>query len=225
MSEVRSPSPPVDADSDVPLPTAPPTSPLAAWVGLGIALLGGTFALFAYAASRSVRAEERGDLLAATVLSEARAIAPLNFAEPWEHEHLYARVLIAATARGLFAADLEVREPRDTPSFGFLNKHYCIEVRPSPRSELEPDPDRISPPIEVMAWPRSRTGPARSVYFHPDDADAAYSRNLQSGYVDDGSTRIPVPGRSHRRNDGRLGVWDYRGFDDERWLLEARPAQ
>lgn len=225
MADARSPSRAADADFDAPLPESPPTSPLAAWVGLGLLALGGTFALIAYSATRSARAEERGDRLAAIVLQESRALAPVDFAEAWVHEHLYARTLFAASCQGVFVADLEAREPRDTPGFAFLNKHYCIEVRPSPRADADTEDEGGDVAFEVLAWPRSRTGPARSVFFHPADADAAYSRNLQEGYVEEDGDALPVPGRAHRRNDGRLGVWDYRGFDDERWLLELRPAQ
>lgn len=225
MPDARSPSSVRDEDLDDPLPAAPPTSPLLLWVSLGLALLVGSFAWIASTATRSTRAEERGDRIAAIVLQEARTLGHLDFDSTWQHELLFARIHCAAVARGLFVADLELRPARNSPSFGFLNKHYCIEVRPSPRAQPLDDESDLESAFEVLAWPRARTGPAKSVFFHPDDADAAYSRNLQSGFVDENPNSAPVPGRAHRRNDGRLGVFDYRGFDDERWLLEQRPSR
>lgn len=207
------------------LPVRPPHSPMTWYVLLGFALLAGTFSLIVYTAGRSARAETRGDQLAALLLEEARQLVPLEWNAPWLHHHLHARLVAAGMRSNIFIGDLELREVRTTVGFAFCNKHYCIEVRPSPRAEPDAEPDDADASIEVLAFPRSVIGPARSVFFHPEDADSSYSRNLQAGYVDEDAGKYPVPGFLHRRNDGHLGVWDYRGFDDERWLLRDRPTQ
>ena len=210
---------------DPSLPARLPTSPLTWYVLLGLTLLVGTFTLIFYTAGRSARAETRGDQLAALLLHEARQIAPIDWDATWQRELLSARLIAAAISSAVFVEDLELREGHEDASIAFFNKHYCIEVRPSPRTEPDTEPDDADPALEVVAWPRSTVGPATSVFFHPEDAESAYSRNLQAGYVDNQVDKHPAPGFPHRRNDGHLGAWDYRGYDDERWLLRERPTR
>lgn len=201
-----------------------PTSPASWFTLLGALLLGGMFWLTIAAARRTARAEERGDQLAALLLQEALAIAPIDWASATQREHLFARLLAAATARGVFHADLECDRDAAPTEFRVHNKHYRIVLRPSPRhssgatTPIAADDD----PLEAMAWPLSSLGPAHVVFFHPADAESAFSRNLQYAYADD-TAEQPVPGRAHRRSEPVRRLWDYRGWDDERWLLHDRP--
>ena len=95
-------------------------------------------------------------------------------------------------------------------------------LRPSPHVEVDVAEDEGDLPLEAVAFPREAVGPAKSIFFHPEDADRAYSRNLQSDYTDDAADRRPPPGMFHRRPDGKRRAWDYRAFDDERFLVPSR---
>ncbi|MGE3174099.1 MAG: hypothetical protein AB7O97_15840 [Planctomycetota bacterium] len=201
----------------------PPTSPLTWWVLLVLALLGATFWLIVAGARRSARTEDRGFGLAAVLLREGQAIAPIDWDSEWVRQHLLARVVAAATAADVFANDLELLPQREPHAITLVNKHYCIELRASAPADPEAPVDG-APPLESMAWPREAVSPAHTVFFYPEDAPAAYSRNLQSAYHDRDSRARPGPGEGHRRDDGSQRIWDYRGIDGERWLLLDRPA-
>jgi hypothetical protein len=191
------------------------------WVLLGLLALGGTFALILMTARRSARAESRGDDLAGLLLHEAQGIVPIDWTSSWQREHLTSRWFAAAWSQGVSVSELESSDT-DTAGFAFLNKHYAIAVRPSPRLEADVPTEDGDLPIEAVAWPRAEVGPAKSVFFHPEDADRAYSRNLQSDYCFDLAAQRPRPGVFHRKPESKQRAWDYRAFDDERFLVPSR---
>ncbi len=204
------------------LPQRPPRSPMTWWVLCGLFALGGTLGLILMTARRSARAESRGDELARLLLQEASTMAPLDWTSEWQRAHLEARLVAAAVSSGLLLNEFGERAADDSPGFGFTNKHYAVVLRPSPRLELDVPEDEGDLPLEAVAFPRESVGPAKSIFFHPEDADRAYSRNLQSDYTDDAAERRPPPGTFHRRPDGKRRAWDYRAFDDERFLVPSR---
>jgi hypothetical protein len=208
-----------------PLRLRTPASPALWYALLATMLLLLTLYLVVAGARRTARAEERGDLLAELLLQEGTAMQPFDFDAEWQRQHLFARLLAAGSAHGLFTPDLELLPRRGPFEFGVVNKHYCAVLRPSPRR----DDDGAVPidgtePLEALAWPRNATSPGHVVFFYPADAEPAYSRNLQYAYADDDPDRRPAPGRTHRRDEVARRAWDYRGFDDERWLLRDRPT-
>jgi hypothetical protein len=72
---------------------------------------------------------------------------------------------------------------------------------------------------ECLAWPLSEVGPGHGVFFHPDDAPRAYTRNLTAGYWGLGTHR-PLPGQCHRLvGEVSSGRGYYRSAGDERWIL------
>jgi hypothetical protein len=105
------------------------------------------------------------------------------------------------------------------PRLLFASKHYYFCIHESPDDWAAPAGPERARPIEVYAWPRSFFGPARSAFFLPSDAPAAYTRNLQLGYV--GLEVIPVAGSARpvvapeEPEDSWRG---WRGRDDGRWL-------
>ena len=193
------------------------------WVLLGLLGLGGTFALILMTARRSARAESRGDDLAGVLLQEAQSIVPIDWTSAWQREHLTSRWIAAALSQGVSVSELESSDD-DAAGFAFLNKHYAIAVRPSPRLEADVLIEDGDLPIEAIAWPRAEVGPAKSVFFHPEDADRAYSRNLQSDYCFDLAAQRPRPGVFHRKPESKQRAWDYRAFDDERFLVPSRSS-
>lgn len=213
-----------ELDSEAPLRLRNPTSP-AFWLFLlGLAALAVTLYLVVAGARRTARTEERGDRLADTLMTAGVAMMPIDWTSPWQRAHLEARLLMLGASSGIFLDDVEVDPPSVAREFRLHNKHYAVVLRPSPRTEPPPDvaSDAIDP-IESLAWPRDSLGPGHAVFFYPGDAEPAYTRNLLHGYADDHETRRPVAGFSHRRNDPHRRPWDYRGLDDERWLLIDRP--
>lgn len=207
------------------LPTKAPFSPLA-WATIAslLALVLSLWLILA-GAQRTARAEERGEGLARLCLLEALALTPLDWGDVGMHEHLLARVIARGLAEDVFVADLQAGEPRDLPGFLFHNKHYTIEVRPSPRREPDMPGDHGDLPLEAIATPRSAASPSHTAFFVAEDAEPAFCRNLQYGYVDDDPARRLAPGHAHRRVTSRFSEWAYRSFDDERWICKERPRR
>ena len=211
-----------DTTEEATLPQRPPRSPMTYWVALGLFALGATSGLILMTARRSARAEARGDELARLLLQEAGPMAPIDWTSEWQRAHLEARLVASALSSGLLLNEFAERTADDTPGISFTNKHYAIVLRPSPHVEVDVAEDEGDLPLEAVAFPREAVGPAKSIFFHPEDADRAYSRNLQSDYTDDAADRRPPPGMFHRRPDGKRRAWDYRAFDDERFLVPSR---
>jgi hypothetical protein len=216
----RPEAPPRSAWAGPPLRTA--TSPAYWYCLAGILLLMLTFLVPLMTARRTARAEERGDRLAELLLREATALQPLRFEDPWQAAHLYARLIAAASAHDVYAADLEPVAVA-APALAFRNKHYVLLLRRAPPPDGAQE-GGATPPLEVMAWPRYAAGPAHAAFFFAEDAEPAFSRNLQGGYTGEDPADWPPPGIAHRRPRTPDSDWSYRGGDDERWLLADRPA-
>ena len=74
--------------------------------------------------------------------------------------------------------------------------------------------------VEVIAWPLSTVGPGHCVFFYPEGASRAYSRNLRRSYAGLGDGERPAPGAAHRRPGlGSVKRTTYPGNDDERWIV------
>lgn len=211
----------VDAE-DWRLPAQPPGSPMRWWATGAGALLFLSMALILYTARRSARAEGRADVLARILLEQATRLTPIDWNSEWQRAHLEARLFAAAAAERASVTELVERAQDDSPGFCFENKHYAFVVRPSPRLETDLPEDVGDLALECLAWPRAVVGPAKSVFFHPEDADRAYSRNLHSDYSDDSAAARPKPGFLHRRQDAARRSWNYRAWDDERFLVPVR---
>ncbi len=220
----HSAAPPAD---HAPLVLRNPTSPATWFLLAGLGLLVATIYLTVRTAQRTARTEERGDRLAELLLDVGQAIAPIDWQSGWQRQHLLARLLTTALARDVFVQDLELDPARSQDEFVCRNKHYTIVLRPSPHTDSHTTTAAGTgvgdDALEAMAWPNETSSPGHAVFFYPGDAEAAYSRNLQYAYADRDVEARPLPGRAHRRDDATRRLWDYRGFDDERWLLRDRP--
>ncbi len=192
------------------------------WSFMAAALLIGSMGLILFTARRSARAESRADRLAGALLTAAQPMLPIDWTSEWQRMHLEARFFAGALANQVPVTELAEGPIHDTPGFCFENKHYAIALRPSPRLEPDLQTEAGDLAVESLAWPRATVGPAKSVFFHPEDADRAYSRNLHADYNDESPGSRPKPGWLHRRQDSKIRVFDYRAWDDERFLVPQR---
>lgn len=167
-------------------------------------------------AQRTTRVELRADAIARALIEAAAE--PLGAIGADAIETVLARFHLYAEREGVYTWDIEVVDPPwpDTV-IGLQNKHYLFHLAESPPDAKEsPSPD-ATPNYEVMAWPRNALGPAHSVFFHPDNAVPAYTRNLAQGYAGAAEGR-PQPGCAQRRQALYEWTKSYRGADDERWI-------
>jgi hypothetical protein len=171
------------------------------------------------AAQRTTRVEQRAERIASLLAATAAEFDGDFTAE--RCEVLAARFLRRVAADGEFAADLEVATTPGSAWLRFVNKHYTLQLQPSPPSPELPVGRDATLPFEVVAWPRDDAGPGHSKYFFPEHGPRAFTRNLAGRYSagagesSPGSCH-PVPGQ------GREGQRAYRSADDERWLLYGR---
>ncbi|GAB4143579.1 MAG: hypothetical protein Fur0037_11230 [Planctomycetota bacterium] len=186
---------------------------------VGLIGLGLTFWIPWAVAARTARTEGRADALCSLFLAVFSEFLDARTLDRAALETALARVQRLAAARGVFADDLELQDRADGGFLAlFANKHYLFGIAKSPPADQRAPVGNLPPPIEVLAWPRESTGPAHAVFFDSQIADAAFTRNLEAGYR--GAERMPSPGAGHRPSDPRAGFgFDYRGTDDERWLL------
>ena len=191
----------------------------AAWFTLiGLLLLAVSIWVPFQTAARTARTEQRADQIATLLLEVVRDFGgELDAATV---EIMLARFHRLARRDGVYVTDLELVEPPLPDTVLLLqNKHYAFQVAVSP-----PDPRATVgagalPALEVVAWPLTAVGPGHSVFFHPDNAPRAYTRNLAAGYAGL-LQRRPTPGKGHRRSTQTMETaGSYRGFDDERWIL------
>lgn len=183
----------------------------------GLVVLGLSVYVPVLTAERTARLEERADGIANALLT-ATLDMPLGI-EPADVPTVVARFYAIAARDGLFVADLEPLDPplEDT-LLTLQSKHYVYHLAVSP-PEVPSTQRKLLPAYEVVAWPLSLLGPARSVFFVPDDAPRAYTRNLAVGYQGLQGKR-PQPGHSHRRSGQMFDRQEnYRSRDDERWIL------
>ncbi len=175
-------------------------------------------------AARTARVEMRADVLCELLLGASRSL--VADPSPADLEHVWARFLALAQADGVFYADVERLEPPLPGTLlAFTNKHYAFQLarspaRDQPRAHDAPAAARegFELPLEATAWPLHPAGPGHAVYFQPDDAPRAYTRNLTSGYVGLGAGR-PRPGAGHRADSPFDTAKSYRSGSDERWIL------
>ena len=196
---------------------------------LGIVLLAATFWIPITTANRTARVEGRADALAEVLLLEAMASAPLDFQDPATAAMIYGRLVRRAATQNIYVDDLELLPAQpDIQAITLRNKHYVVQLRPSPQAAPNTLQDQELPPeslpLEVLAWPVRSNGPGHGAFFYPEDAEPAFTRNLQFGYHGLEPPHWPRPGHTHRRPDAN-DPWHYRDFDDERWLLHARPVR
>ena len=185
---------------------------------LGVALIAASLWLPWATAARTARVEMRADRIAALLAEAGRSLPP--DAGPADVDHVWARLQALAAADGVFFADVErIEPPLPGTLIAFTNKHYAFHLARSPLPGPEPvavDVDELA--LEALAWPRDEIGPGHAVYFHPDDAPRAYTRNLTGGVAGLGDKR-PEPGSAHRVRTLFETPWSYRSAADERWIL------
>ena len=199
------------------------SNPGAWFTGLGLVLLASTIWVPFQSAERTARVERRADQIAALLLEATKRgghAGPRAGWEPATVEIVLGYFHALAQRDGAFVNDLEVLDqPLPDSLLTLQNKHYAFQIAVSPPDPREtPSPD-AEPAYEVTAWPLSAVGPGRSVFFYPENAPRAYTRNLAKGYSGLGDRRI-TPGRGHRRPAQTLELRaSYRGLDDERWIV------
>lgn len=182
-------------------------------VGLGLLVVSAFVPL--WTGQRAARVEDRAAAVAASL---AEAVAEFGLPlDPTDRPVLLARFFALAARDGAFVADLEEVDSLPDTLLTLVGKHYVYHVAVSP-PEVPSTRDDVAPSYEVAAWPIDNLGPGHAVFFLPDDAPRAYTRNLAAGYAGLGDERV-LPGRSHaRQTGGRSRDRSYRSRDDERWL-------
>jgi len=204
-------------------------------VWLGMAGLGLTFWAPWVSAERTRRVEDGADQIAELLQLTAGSMQPLEPMAPFDRTALVARWLRAIAAEGLPWRDLQLIEP---PLAGTVlsahDQHYLFQLARTP-SDLRPGTTLVSSiaPLETLAWPRTVAGPAHSVFYYTEMGDAAFTRNLQAGYVGTDADR-PLAGAGQRSKDPTSDApGAYRTAvlkaivrqDDERWLVRWRPVR
>jgi len=195
-----------------------------AWLtALGLVLLASTIWVPFQSAERTARVERRADQIAALLLEATSRASDANVGERWDPataEIVLAYFHALAMRDGAFVNDLEVLDQAMPDSLLTLqNKHYAFQIAVSPPDPKDTPSADAEPAYEVTAWPLSAVGPGRSVFFYPENAPRAYTRNLAKGYTGLDDRRI-TPGRGHRRLAQTLELRiSYRGLDDERWIV------
>lgn len=186
------------------------------WLGFGLLLASVATPLFT--AERTARVEGRAEQIVGLLREATRGFpAPLGADDV---PILLARFHALAGRDAVLIGDLEpLVPPLPQTLLTLRNKHYLFHVAESPLEARAVATPGAWPAYEALAWPMEAVGPGHSVYFHPDDAPRAFSRNLSAGYFGTGSRR-PAPGQCHRRpsavaEDSRL----YRSANDERWIV------
>ncbi len=109
----------------------------------------------------------------------------------------------------------------------FASKHYCFMLTRRPSETRVDAPPAARQPFEVYGWPLTLTPPGHTAFFVPEYGQASFTRNLMHQYVgweEDArrSRKIPRPGSGVRRRNGPGR--DYRGRDDERWIVFLPPS-
>lgn len=168
-----------------------------------------------FTAVRTARVENRADQITGLLLEAATGLeCPLDAAGL---EIVMARFQALAAAQGAHLADLERIEPAWPGALlALTSKHYAYQLAISP-PPVRSLPSRDSTPaLETMAWPLSAVGPGHSVFFHPENAPRAYTRNKAAGF--EGLTLRPAAGEAHRPGEGSVSANYYRSARDERWI-------
>lgn len=193
-------------------------NPATWYLVLGLGVLSGTVWVPALSAQRTARIEHRAEEIVGHLLEATRQFP--GGIQDEDAPVLLARFRALAARDQAFVADLEVVEPPLPQTLLTLrNRHYVFHVAESgadARAVVSPG-SRAA--LEVMAWPLDVGGAAHTVFFAPEDAPRAYTRNLNAGYAGLGSHR-PIPARSHRRLGATVDLpHAYRDLRDERWIV------
>lgn len=194
-------------------------NPAAWYTGIGILLLAFSLWIPWLSATRTARVETRGDRLANALLDATEGfLLPLDEADL---QILLSRFYLTAASRGVRIKEVKRVEPAPDGSLLFLtNKHYCFQLSETPLDPQSRPGKNTVASLEVVAWPLNAASPGHCVYFYPQDASRAYSRNLRRGYRGIKKNYRPEPGACHRRpGGGGARRAQYPGIDDERWIL------
>jgi len=192
------------------------------YLALGLLLLVASLWLPFATARRAMRVEARANDVARALMEAVGDTVDALDAN--DVDTVLARFFGLAARDGIYVEDLERVDPAWPGTLLSLrNKHYLFQLAESPPDPKESPGAETVPAYEVMAWPRRALGPANSVFFHPDNAVPAYTRNLAQGYAGAEDGR-PRPGCAQRRQ--ALFEWtsSYRGDDDERWIAHLTRA-
>ncbi len=169
-----------------------------------------------FTGERTARLEDRAAQIASLLLQATRDLPEGIGAD--DVAHVLSRFYALASRDDAFLSDLTEVEPcLEGTLLTLRSKHYLFHLAESPPEVPSTQRDSL-PAYEVVAWPLSAIGPAHSVFFLPDDALHAYTRNLSRGYhgLDE---RRPPPGYCHRRSGAIFdSLRTYRSRDDERWI-------
>jgi hypothetical protein len=198
-------------------------NPGAWFTALGLVLLASTVWVPFQAAERTARVERRADQIAALLLEATARASGATLRAQWDPatvEIVLAYFHALALREGAFVNDLErLDQPLPDSLLTLQNKHYAFQIAVSPPAAKETPSEDAEPAYEVTAWPLSPVSPGHCVFFYPENAPRAYTRNLAKGYTGLGDQRI-TPGRGHRRPAQTLELRvSYRGLDDERWIF------
>lgn len=193
-------------------------NPAAYYVFGGLLLL--AFTLWApwLSASRTARVERRADAIAEALLEASHGFTP-----PYDATQTAAiagRCFAHAASRGEYVKDLELVTPAGEDVWLCLqNRHYVFQLTSSPPAVDQRPGKNTAPAVEVTAWPRDGIGPGHCVFFYPENATRAYTRNLRAAYAGL-EENPPSPAAAHRRPGlGSRRLTPYPGRDNERWLI------
>lgn len=201
---------------------------LANWlVGLGLVGLGASFALPWWTAPRTARIEGRADTIARLLL-EAALELDLSFdgdspAPAWQAELLEARTAALVDIAEIPETSFVLRPSRAEPFAGglvFRGKHYEYLILPG-RATITQRRAGMVPPLEVYAYPARGLSTAQTAFFHGEIEESSFTRNLQADYKGEPVHRRPDRGAAIPRETRSGGSFDYRGRDDERWLVPS----
>lgn len=104
--------------------------------------------------------------------------------------------------------------------YAFCIRRAAPKEAATPTPAAKPGPVLSHVPLEVYAWPASRWSMGRSAFFVAEDQALAHSRNLHSDYLGFESGHVPVGGAGRPRDrETAVSDGDYRGHDDDRWIL------
>jgi hypothetical protein len=191
-------------------------------VGLGLVALGFLLTTPYAGAARTARVELRAAETMLALRDIIRAAAQLDLGPAGATAllpALHARLAHLEHPPGTYP-EAVAGEPG---ALRFASKHYCFQVAPTPLPEYQSaESQPATQAFEVHAWPMSAIGPGHAAFFCATDAEPAFTRNLDAGYV--GFEQPPIPGRTRTRGDPPVEPdqdW-YRGRDDERWILLPR---
>lgn len=182
-----------------------------------------------FTADRAARVETRAEEAARALLEVGVANRPTNYADEAGRDALLEAFRARCAELGHPSSYLPTAHELPESLAGldclaFESKHYAFmlarvvdEVRTTPDG---PVTDREG--LAVYAWPLTLNPPGHTAFYVPEHGAAAFTRNLMHqyvGWVTDSRRKLAQPrpnSGAPRRPPKRR---DYRGNDDERWIL------